>query len=222
VTQPVSRRARLTARAALVGALALGLAAPGVRASDDLSRPAALARSVLGQPQLAGQYTLRWFGMRVYDATLWSAGVSRLPTANAKALPVPFDRELLLELRYAMSLSGERIAERSDLEMGRQPERASAEQRAAWLAQMRALFPDVKAGDRLAAAYSPGARIRFWLNDRPLGEVTDPAFGPAFLGIWLDARTSEPSMRAALLRGVGPSESYSPGTNAGGVPAGAR
>lgn len=196
------------------------------QASDSAADLGAAVRGVLGAAHIAGQSTLRWLGMRVYDATLWipaSAPQPQAPGASASAaMSAPFDREFVLELRYAMSLAGQRIAERSDVEMARLPERADAAQRAAWLAQMKTLFPDVRSGDRLAGAYRPGGPTRFWLNDRPLGDVSDPAFGPAFFGIWLDARSSEPAMRAALLRGVAPAGLLSSGDAGAGAPAGTR
>lgn len=201
-------------RAAIIACLMVstGVALWGasVRASEISTTTSALARSVLGSTLPVGDYTLRWFGLRVYEATLW-ASEARMPSMTQPVRNAPFDRELVLELRYAMSLSGERIAERSDTEMGRQPERASATQRAAWLAQMKSLFPDVRPGDRLAGAYRPGAATRFWLNDKPLGDIADPDFGPAFFGIWLDPRTSQPAMRTALLRGLGGSAASSAG-----------
>jgi hypothetical protein len=37
------------------------------------------------------------------------------------------------------------------------------------------------------------------LNGDPLGEIADPAFGPAFFAIWLHPETSAPKLRSALL-----------------------
>jgi hypothetical protein len=43
-------------------------------------------------------------------------------------------------------------------------------------------------------------RARFFFNEQPIGEIDDPAFARAFFAIWLDPRTSEPSLRSALLK----------------------
>ncbi len=64
---------------------------------------------------------------------------------------------------------------------------------------MRRLFPDVAEGDALSGEHQPGVGARFARNGRPLGEVADPGFSRAFFSIWLDPRTSEPGLRAALL-----------------------
>lgn len=155
------------------------------------SVPAALA-GISPSPRLSGQAVLRFFGLRVYDARLW------VSTGNAPDL---FDRELFLELRYGLSLKGERIAARSVDEMVGIGQGSDA-QRRVWGEAMRGLFPDVNSGDRLLGQYSPRGPSRFFLNDRPLGVIEDPDFGRAFFGIWLDPRTSEPAMRESLLKGV--------------------
>jgi hypothetical protein len=146
-----------------------------------------------GQARLLGQGVLRFFGLRVYEARLWALA------GSASEL---FDRELFLELRYALSLNGVRIADRSVDEMKRIG-RGSDAQHARWGERMRSLFPDVVAGDRLLGHYVPRGPSRFFFNDRPVGLIDDPEFGPAFFGIWLDPRTSEPAMRAELLKGLG-------------------
>jgi len=206
---PLRGEARDALRAA--GALAVALlivvasivSGGSARASTTTASDSApgILRTALGEPREVGRGTLRFLGMRVYDAILWTAGTPRVEPRES--VTPPFDRDFALELVYAMDLSGVRIAERSDQEIGRQPDRGTAAQRAAWLARMRALFPDVRAGDRITGLYRVGGPTRFLLNDKPLGEVDDPAFGRAFFGIWLDPRTSEPALREALLRGLG-------------------
>jgi len=134
-----------------------------------------------------GDGTMRWFGLKIYEARLWTAGGAP-----------DFSRPFRLELRYARSLRGEAIAERSVEEIERLGF-GTPEQRERWLAAMRRLFPDVAEGDALAGEHLPGRGARFTRNGRPLGEVVDPAFSRAFFSIWLDPRTSEPGLRAALL-----------------------
>ncbi len=192
--------------AALAVALGIGIVSSLAAGFASATSPAAgeaepgLVRAALAEPRELGRGTLRFFGMRVYEAVLWAAGAPRAVTPEQ--VMAPLDRDLVLELVYATSLSGARIAERSDQEIGRQPDRGSAAERANWLARMRAIFPDVRAGDRITGIYRVGGPTQFLLNDKPLGEVNDPAFGRAFFGIWLDPRTSEPALREALLRGL--------------------
>jgi hypothetical protein len=107
---------------------------------------------------------------------------------------VPF----VLELQYARSLNGAQIAERSLAEMQRQGaiEEATATR---WLSSMRALFPDVREGDRITGVNVPGLGARFFVNGALRGELREPGFARSFFGIWLAPVTSEPALREALL-----------------------
>ena len=64
---------------------------------------------------------------------------------------------------------------------------------------MAGIFPDVRPGDHILGVQLPDA-ARFFFNDRTIGTIDDPAFARAFFAIWLDARTSAPDLRAALLK----------------------
>lgn len=139
------------------------------------------------EQQRLGEGTLRWFGLKVYDATLWAV--------DRRA---DFSAPLRLELRYARALSGAAIAGRSDEEIARLGF-GTPQARARWLAAMRRLFPDVAAGDALTGEHLPERGARFFRNGVPLGEVPDPEFSRAFFSIWLDPRTSAPALRATLL-----------------------
>ena len=151
--------------------------------------PAELAIE-LPQARLQGNGRLRFLGLRIYDIRLWT-GASPVGTQWG-TLP------LALELVYARSMDGAQIAERSLTEMRRQgePTPAVAER---WLAAMKALFPDVREGDRITGVNMPGVGARFFHNSVLRGEVRDPEFALVFFGVWLSPRTSEPALREALL-----------------------
>lgn len=139
---------------------------------------------------LAGQATLRVWGLEIYQATLWvGPGFSEAAYAQT-----PF----ALELAYRRAFKGADIAERSIAEMRRQAPLTPA-QASDWEQQMRALFPDVQRGDRITGVHQPATGAVFWLNGRLLGEVRDPVFAQRFFGIWLSPQSSEPQLRRALL-----------------------
>ncbi|MRX07904.1 hypothetical protein GJ697_08685 [Pseudoduganella sp. FT25W] len=143
----------------------------------------------LGAARLSGQGVYTWFGLKIYAAELWVG-----PQGYAgDAAP------LVLELRYARALHGRRIAEASAEQMEKIGA-GSETQRAAWLAQMKAIFPDVQEGSRLGGALVPGLGMRFYRDGQLLATVSDMAFAHAFFGIWLDPVTSAPKLRQALLR----------------------
>lgn len=147
-------------------------------------------RSALPVASLSGQANLKFWGLEVYRATLWVAPGFDGPAYEKS----PF----ALELAYLRDFKGADIARRSIAEMRRQAAITPA-QEAAWENQMRALFPDVGAGDRITGVHQPATGAVFWSNGRLLGEVRDPLFAKLFFGIWLSPQTSEPQMRRALL-----------------------
>ena len=147
-------------------------------------RPAVPAAS------LSGQATLRVWGFEVYQASLWVAP-DFVDTAYAQSA-------FALELAYRRDFKGADIARRSIAEM-RRLAAIGAEQETRWEAQMRALFPDVKTGDRITGVNQPRTGAVFWSNGRLLGEIRDPVFAQLFFGIWLAPKTSEPQLRQALL-----------------------
>ena len=205
-------RAEPTARACRPGRLAAFALATTAAAASLLGHGLAWANTPAGTPvphvntptashaqlpgsRLQGQGLLRYLGLRVYQARLWT-----LPGFRAtQALEQP----LVLELEYLRNLKGAAIAERSLQEMRRVgPIDEAQGQR--WLAEMQRLFPDVQAGDRVSGVLLPGQGARFWLNQKLLGQIDEPQFARLFFGIWLAPATSEPDLRTALL---GPTES---------------
>ena len=148
--------------------------------------------SHLTQPRLAGQGAFTWFGLKIYDAELWVGQKGFQP-----------DEPFVLDLRYARKLDGTRIAEASAEQMEKIGA-GTALQRAAWLARMKEIFPDVKQGSRISGVFLPAGGARFYLDGKPLASVPDPEFARAFLPIWLEPKTTAKGLRAALLKDAAP------------------
>jgi hypothetical protein len=153
-------------------------------------------RSAFGNPTLQGQGRLRFLGLRVYDALLWTPAGQRVTAADAGIQP------LALEIRYQRTLQGQQIAERSLLEMKRQGE---LEEVVAlrWLQSMKGLFPDVAEGSRITGLNLPREGARFFVDGRLKGTVAEPEFARRFFGIWLSPQSSDQRLRLSLL-GSGP------------------
>lgn len=141
---------------------------------------------------LRGQGHMRFLGLLVYDIRLWSA--APVTAANWQEQP------LTLEIEYARSLDGSEIAKRSLKEMRRQADIGDAQSKA-WLAEMQAAFPDVKAGDRISGSLEPGVAAQFFVNGQRGRRIADASFARLFFGIWLSPHTSEPALREQLLGG---------------------
>ena len=177
-----------TRTTALLIALSAALCWPAQAAAPEPTASAALA----GQ-QVVGQSLFRSWGFEIYNATLFAA-----PGFDAAR----FEQQRLgLELQYRRAFAGRDIAQRSLDEMqGIAP--LSPAQARDWLAAMNALFPDVKAGDRILGVHVPGSGARFYLNGALLGEVAEEGFSARFFAIWLSPKTSQPRLREALIAQV--------------------
>lgn len=181
--KPLVRQAVMAGAAGLIS---LQVWATSLPAELRLAMPAAA---------LAGQAKLTFWGFEVYQASLWVA-----PGFTAKAYA---DHGFALELSYLRDFAGADIAKRSLAEMARQASISDA-QALRWGEQMRTLFPDVKAGERLTGIHLPGVGARFVFNGQPLGDIADAEFARLFFGIWLSPQTSEPKLRLALLQQLAP------------------
>jgi len=181
----------------LAVAAAMGMVVASAVA-EDAATPPAFIRQALPEAALWGQGQMRFLGLRIYDARLWAG--SRFEAADFGACP------LALELNYHRAFTGAAIAQRSIDEIERQGDLTPA-QAQRWLKALAAVLPDVQPGDRLTGLYQPGQGMRLWRGQQPLGAIDDAELARRFFGIWLSPRTSEPSLRSALLArkpGAGP------------------
>jgi len=131
----------------------------------------------------------------------WGLEVARFKTGTPPRVDgrtVDFSSAFALAIRYSRNFKGDRIAQRSAVEIERLSI-ADAGQIADWEARMARIFPDVRAGETLTGLYYPGRGAEFYHQDRPVGRIADPAFARAFFSIWLDPRTREPELRQRLI-----------------------
>ena len=141
--------------------------------------------------RLKGQASMRWFGLLLYEARLW--------TADSFDSKIWTEQSFGLELIYARSFEGARIAQTS-LELMQAQHGKLAERDRQWLSWMEQSFPNIEAKDRLLGLHRSGQTVcRFIHNRKPRFEVPDAAFARAFFGIWLDPRTTEPALRRRLI-----------------------
>jgi len=176
--------------AGIVGALWATCQAMAAELAIDADPPPPEIASALPTPTLQGRATLRFFGLAVYEARLWT---------TARFTPERVDTQrFALELRYFRRLEGAAIAERSIAEMRRAGPLDNA-LAVAWASAMTRAFPDVIAGDRLTGVHDADGTTRFFHNARPTASISDPEFTRRFFGIWLAPATSEPALRRGLI-----------------------
>ena len=158
----------------------LAFAPPGAYAAE-----AAIAQ--VPQAKMVGKGRLSLLFWEVYDAALYA------PQGQWRE-----EAPMALVIHYFREIEGKDIADRTIREM-RQQGFAEEDVLAGWLQALRKIFPDVRRGSELTGVYVPGKATRFYLDDREIGQVKDPAFGPRFFNIWLAENTSEPGLRQQLL-----------------------
>jgi hypothetical protein len=157
------------------------------------AQPLAGAGQVLPDLKPLGKGEMRWFGFKLYDASLWASGGSYSP-----------DGGFALSIRYARSFDGERLAGASIDEIKRLGQRDKSKL-ARWKDTLTRVFPDVKEGDVITGVKMLDGSARFFHQGAELPAIEDKELSDAFFAIWLDARTREPGLRARLLAETAPS-----------------
>lgn len=134
-----------------------------------------------------GSAKMRWFGLHIYDITLWSS-VRGFDDKQPHAL----------QIRYARTIPGEQLVSTSIDQMRGLGFRDDAELQR-WRLALAGVFPDVKPGEIILGIHQPGVGAKFFHQGKATGTLTDPKLAHAFFAIWMDEKTSEPGLRAQLL-----------------------
>lgn len=135
-----------------------------------------------------GEGQMRWFGFKIYDVRLLTAG----PEDSIEGV------DHALVIRYVRAIEGRRLVDTSIDEMRRlgMGDEVSLTH---WRAELDRALPSVKPGETLLGLHRSGLGARFWHQGRLTADIRDPALARAFFAIWLDPRTREPALRARLL-----------------------
>ena len=172
------------------------LAALALLASAWLALPAAAAElpARVGtdgfELKQVGKGRLTWLGFGIYEAGLW--------TPDGRFEDFEPGQPVALSLSYQRGFSRAQLIEITTGEWSRLG-LASEAQREAWSRMLEGLWKDVRKGDNMTAVVVPGSETRFYDATGLVGRVEDPAFGPAYLRIWLDQRSAVADLRVALL-----------------------
>jgi hypothetical protein len=142
-----------------------------------------------GQLLKVGGGQLSWLGMDIYDASLW--------TDTGRYEGFADGRTVALSLWYQRSFTRDELLGITNTAWRRLGVDQASRER--WLAKLRDLWSDVQRGDNVTTVVESGGATRFYDESRYLGRVDDPTFGPAFLAIWLDARSVVRNLRVQLL-----------------------
>jgi hypothetical protein len=148
--------------------------------------PQVLSQAPGMHPFGKGRHT--WWGIQMYDATLWIAG-PRWSQAEPHALDLEPSRAISADTLVKAAIDEMRYVKVGD-----------ERQLRAWQAQMKKVMPSVRAGDQVVIFCSDANRTSVYLNDSSNGEVDDPSFCPAVMSVWLHPQTKHQAVRKSLLR----------------------
>jgi Chalcone isomerase-like len=137
------------------------------------------------RPLGKGRHSL--WGIRMYDATLWTVGPNWSAT-TPHALDIEPGRAVPSD-----TLVKNAIAEMRDLKVG------DENKLRIWQTEMTKLIPNVQRGDQVVIFCSDAHRTIAFLNNSRTGEIDDPSFCPAVMNVWLHPQTKHQAMRRSLL-----------------------
>lgn len=146
--------------------------------------------------RMQGEGEMRWFGLLIYSARLWAPEGKPVPVTTTGVPPA--NHSFALELTYARQIAGTRLVDTSIDELKRLGERDDARLQR-WRDALSLVFPDVQEGERIIGLREPNGGAQFYHQGKLTGRLDDPELASAFFGIWLDARTRDPVLRARLL-----------------------
>ena len=162
--------------------------------TDSASQDSSIGiKELFPQYRLVGKSRLTFWGIQVYDASLWTTPAFKANTLSSQSFA--------LELVYLRDFESKKIAEKSISEMRRSTAITDAQAKA-WTLELMRVIPDIKKGDRVLGENRPDVGAVFRVNGKPSGEIRDVEFARLFFGIWLSPQTSEPKLRSALMAGV--------------------
>jgi len=142
---------------------------------------------------LRGTGRLVWMRVvTIYDAALY------LP-ADVPGKDVLRDVPKRLELRYHISIKGEKFGESAVPFLEKNVPREELARLKPRIEQLNGLYRDVKEGDRYALTYAPGKGTALSLNNEPLGTIEGADFAAAYFTIWLGAKPISDTMRDDLI-----------------------
>jgi hypothetical protein len=146
---------------------------------------------------MVGAGELRWLGFPIYDASLW--------TSSGRHAGFTAGDTVALSLWYRRSFTRDQLLDITETAW-RKLGQVDPDQRERWLTELRSFWTDVVPGQNVTTVVLPGGATRFYDQRGRFGEVDDPAFGPAFLSIWLDPRSVVSDLRIRLLGGPAAAE----------------
>ncbi len=135
-------------------------------------------------------------GEATFSVLFWDLYKSRLKTTTGK-YPISFDEDqLIFQIDYLADISKEDLIKRTVEQWQHQDIPKGVYQ--PYISQLSSIWPSITEGDSLAILVTKDSSI-FYYNNQSVGVIKDNFFGKLFIDIWLDEKTSQPSLRKQLI-----------------------
>lgn len=142
------------------------------------------------------QNELKVVGNAIFSVLFWDLYKSQLSTGSGKYPQSSNYDNLIYKIDYLKDVTAVDLV---DYTIEQWQHLAVSEQLYKdYLPQLKAIWPNIKAGDSLALVVKNNSSA-FYYNGELLGAMDGENFAPLFLDIWLSKETSEPKLREQLL-----------------------
>lgn len=148
--------------------------------------PPEFIKNHVENPELVGQGEYQRLFWKIYLARLY-ANDGIYKAAN------PF----ALQLEYQRNINAKDIVEMS-IELIEDQGISDQSKLVNWQIQLAEIIPDIRKGDRLTGIHVDGMSF-FYMDDQPIGEITDSELSQYFFDIWLGEKTTAPELRKKLI-----------------------
>lgn len=148
--------------------------------------PASL-QNIIKNPVLIGSSELRFFGLKVYDISLWSEDTS-----------FSYNKEFAIQIEYKMNFSREDLVKRSLSEI-KSLHKISPSEEISYIKQLTEIFNSVKKGDEKIAVFVPLQGVLMFHNNQLIGKISNLRLARLFVDIWLDENGSYPKITKKLI-----------------------
>lgn len=137
-------------------------------------------------------------GSAKFSFLFWDIYQSILYTPSGRYLAGQSAEPVLFEIEYLTDISRDDLINRTIEQW--QHLNISPSQYSPYIPKLKAIWPDIAAGDKLALLVSE-QQATFYFNSAYIGAIAEPQFSEFFLAIWLSENTSQPALRSKLLGG---------------------
>ncbi|WJG09955.1 chalcone isomerase family protein [Aliiglaciecola sp. LCG003] len=134
-----------------------------------------------------GEAKLEIFFLDIYRSELYTQTGDYQPNEFPQAL----------KIHYLRNIKAIDLVDRTEQEW--QKLGVSQDDIDSWISKLKPIWPDIRKNNELLLVVNEVGQSHFYFDNKPIGSIADSSFGPNFLRIWLDEKSSYPDLRKQLI-----------------------